>query len=40
MIMTTLDVLLMEWKTLVSLSIFTIGMMTTIIWIAKGGMDQ
>ena len=38
--MTTLDVLLMEWKTLASLSIFTIGMMATIIHIAKGGMDQ
>jgi len=31
---TTFDIILMEWKTIASLSLFTIGMIGTIIWVA------
>ena len=35
--MTTTELIIMEWKTLASLSLFTIGMIVTIIWVATTG---
>jgi len=35
--MTTFDVIIMEWRTIASLSAFTIGMIATIIWVATTG---
>ena len=35
--MNTFDVIIMEWKTIATLSVFTIGMIATIIWVATTG---
>jgi hypothetical protein len=38
--MTTLDLLIFEWRTVVTASVVTVGFISAIIWVYNNGMDE